>query len=174
MTSDTHSEINDSEDGLIEIGNYEENSTDALLKETPGSVSSNEFSTTDQKNKCEKRPVENIDFDPFLQIMQQQLDLIRQERQRESTMTNNPDYHFFMSLLPYFEKLDVMEKLQLRSNIQNVVLETLKQKELEKQRRTMYIPPTSFQTEQNTYHQFPQNTGQDLTISNPYTPNSFN
>jgi len=45
MTSETRSEINDSEDESIEIGNYEENSTDGLLPETHASFSSNEFST---------------------------------------------------------------------------------------------------------------------------------
>lgn len=32
-------------------------------------------------------------------------------------MNNNPDYHYLMSLLPYFEKLDTLEKLLLQSNI---------------------------------------------------------
>jgi len=73
-------------------------------------------------------------------------------------MTNNPDYLILMSLLPYFKKLDALEKLQLRTNIQNVVFQTLKQKEIEKERAMMYIPPrtTSLLTEQNTtYNQFP-------------------
>jgi len=39
-------------------------------------------------------------------------------------MTNNPDHHFLMSLLPYFEKYDALEKLQL-TNIQIFVLQTL-------------------------------------------------
>jgi len=80
MTSETRSEINDSEDESIEIGNYEENSTDGLLPETPASFSSNEFSTPALKKKCKKRRVEDMDYDPFLQIEQQKLDLIREEQ----------------------------------------------------------------------------------------------
>lgn len=181
MISETHSEINDSEDDFIEIGNYEENVNEGLLQETLGSVSSNEFSTPAQKKKVKKRRVEEIDFDPFLQIEQQKLDLIREEQKKDSTMTNNPDYHFLMSLLPYFEKLDALEKLQLRTNIQNVVFQTLKQKEIEKEiekeRAMMYIPPrtTSLLTEQNTtYNQFPQNTGPNLTNPNAYNQNNYN
>jgi len=49
MISETHSEINDSEDNFIEIGNYEENVNEGLLQETLGSVSSNEFPTPAQK-----------------------------------------------------------------------------------------------------------------------------
>lgn len=49
MISVTRSEINDSEDDSIKIGNYEESSTDGLLPETPASVSSNEFPTPTQK-----------------------------------------------------------------------------------------------------------------------------
>lgn len=111
MISETRSEINDSEDDSIEIGNYEESSTDGLLSETPASISSNEFSTTAQKKKSKKRRIEDIDYDPFLQIEQQKLDLIREEQKRDSTMINNPDYHFLMSLLPYFEKFYALEKL---------------------------------------------------------------
>lgn len=39
MTSETHPEINDSEDDFIEVGNDDENSIDTLFQETPGSVS---------------------------------------------------------------------------------------------------------------------------------------
>lgn len=83
-------------------------------------------------------------------------------------MTNNSDYHFLMSLLPYIEKFDALEKLQLRTNIQNVVFQTLKQKEFEKERAMMYIPPQTISSQKETYHQFPQNTGQDLTTPNIY------
>ncbi|CAI6357129.1 unnamed protein product [Macrosiphum euphorbiae] len=130
MISETHSEINDSEDDFIEIGNYEENVNEGLLQETLGSVSSNEFPTPEKKGK--KPRVGDIDFDPFLQIEQQKLDLIREEQKKDSTMTNNPDYLILMSLLPYLKKLDALEKLQLRTNIQNVVFQTFKQKVIEK------------------------------------------
>jgi len=70
MTSDTRSEINDSEDDFIEIGSSEEITTGVLLPETPGSVSlsSCELSTPSQKRKKKKQQGEGIDFDPFLQI----------------------------------------------------------------------------------------------------------
>jgi hypothetical protein len=174
MTSETRSEINDSEDDSIEIGNYEENSTDGLLSETPASFSSNEFSTPSLKKKCKKRRVEDMNYDPFLKIEQQKLDLIREEQNRDSTMTNNPEYHFLMSLLPYFEKLDALEKLQLRANIQNVVFQTLQHKEIEKERAMMYIPPQTISSQKETYHQFPQNTGQNLSTPNMYTQNIYN
>jgi len=177
-TSETRSEINDSEDESIEIGNYEENSTDGLHPETPASFSSNEFSTPALKKKCKKRRVEDMDYDPFLQIEQQKLDLIREEQKRDSNMTNNPDYHFLMSLLPYFDKLNALEKLQLRTNIQNVVFQTLQHKEIEKERAMMYIPPQTISSQESsqkeTYHQFPQNTGQDLSTPNIYTQNIYN
>lgn len=32
-------------------------------------------------------------------------------------MTNNPDNHFLINLLSYFEPLNALEKLQLQTNI---------------------------------------------------------
>lgn len=38
----------------------------------------------------------------------------------------------------------------------------------------MYILPQTTLSQKETYHQFPQNTGQDLTIPNIYTQNIYN
>lgn len=81
-------------------------------------------------------------------------------------MTNNPDYHFLISLLPYFEPLNALEKLQLRTNIQNLVLEANKQKE-------GYISQgTTFNTGLNDYQLPVQHI--NLPISNPKIFHSFN
>ena len=42
------------------------------------------------------------------------------------------DHHFFLSLLPYVTRLDDLEKLQLRSKIQNCVLEAVRDHETRK------------------------------------------
>lgn len=51
-----------------------------------------------------------------------------QRSKKDSVMTNNPEYHFLISLLPYFEPLEALGKLQLRTNIQNLVLDANKKK----------------------------------------------
>jgi len=38
----------------------------------------------------------------------------------------------------------------------------------------MYIPPQTTSSQKETYQQFPQNTGQDLTTPNIYTENIYN
>lgn len=45
---------------------------------------------------------------------------------KQETEAKGPDYHFLISLLPYIEELDTMEKLQLRCQIQALVTEAYK------------------------------------------------
>lgn len=161
---------NDSEDDSVENYNNEETTTDRSFSETPRSVSSNEFinlQTAPSQNKIRsrKRRAEDLSIDPYLEIEQKKLDLIREEQQKDSAMTNNPDYHFLMSLLPYFEPLNALEKLQLRSNMQNLVLEAYKQKEVYSSQGT------TFNTVPNNYQLPVQHI--DLPISNPKTFNTY-
>jgi len=59
-----------------------------------------------------------------------------------------------------------------------VVFQTLQHKEIKKERAMMYIPPQTISSQESsqkeTYHQFPQNTGQDLSTQNIYTQNIYN
>lgn len=90
---------NDSENESVENDNNEETTTDWSFSETPRAVSSNElinFQAPPDQNKIRsrKRRAEDLSIDPYLEIEQKKLDLIREEQQKDSAMSNNPDYHF--------------------------------------------------------------------------------
>lgn len=42
---------------------------------------------------------------------------------------DNDDLQFFKSLLPFMEKFDILEKLEIRGEMQNLILWKLKSKE---------------------------------------------
>lgn len=161
---------NDSEDDSVENSNNEETTTDRSFSGTPRSVSSNEFinlqtAPSENKIRSRKRRAEDLSINPYLEIEQKKLDLIREEQQKDSAMTNNPNYQFLMSLLPYFEPLNALEKLQLQSNMQNLVLEAYKQKE------RYSSQGTTFNTVPNDYQLPVQHI--DLPTSNPKTFNPY-
>lgn len=151
-TSEISSEINDAEEDFEIDVNDEENGINVLLFENPGSNSSNEFLAPNQNKIFNKRRIEDTGIDPYLQIEQHKLDLLREEQKKDSALTSNPDYHFLMSLLLYFEQLDTQEKLQLQSDIQDVVIQTLKKKRTQKtMRNDIYSTTNNFVSDTTKY-----------------------
>jgi len=54
--------------------------------------------------------------------------VILQKAQNSEKKPENPDAQFLLSLLPYFTVLQPLEKLELRSEIQNAVLNVYRRK----------------------------------------------
>lgn len=97
---------------------------------TPSPQSTGECSRSSyQSEEAFRRPPSgkkrraNTELDLYWQMEQQKLEIIKEGQKREHEHTNKPDYHFFMSLLPYLEKLSPLENLEVRGKIQNIVIE---------------------------------------------------
>ncbi|CAG9773454.1 unnamed protein product [Ceutorhynchus assimilis] len=81
-----------------------------------------------QKSTRKRRATEQSEIDRYLEIEKQKIELLRSDQNKSSEPTQNPDYHFLMSLLPYFGEFEGIEKLGVRASIQNVIMEALKRK----------------------------------------------
>lgn len=81
-----------------------------------------------EKSVRKKKRADQSEIDRYIEIEQQKIELLRNDQKKSSELTQNPDYHFLMSLLPYFDEFNGIEKLELRANVQNVVLEALRRK----------------------------------------------
>lgn len=89
-----------------------------------------------KKNKIRKSDEANIDS--FLALEQKKIKILENAQNTENTFANDSDYHFLISLLPYFKELDSLQKLELRQNIQTVVLNAHRQKLVSRQVSNVY------------------------------------
>lgn len=121
----------DDSDEEIEIA-QNESDPDVVEPTTSASVSSASYShtpsvTNTNKNRIKKRPADT-EMNRYLEIEQKKLDFLQREQKEDAEVKNNPDYHFLMSLLPYFEELDALEKLEVRGKIQDIMIKALRSK----------------------------------------------
>lgn len=86
----------------------------------------NSSSTSTSQNYRKKRAAEQSDIDKYLDMEKQKIEILRGEQNKDAA---NPDYHFLMSLLPYFQQFEPLEKMELRTTIQNVIITALKKKQ---------------------------------------------
>lgn len=84
--------------------------------------------STNSEKSTKKKRTDQSEIDRYIGIEQQKLELLRNDQNRSSELVQNPDYNFLMSLLPYFGEFDGIEKLKLRTSVQNLVMEALKRK----------------------------------------------
>lgn len=54
------------------------------------------------------------------------MEILKREVERKE---DNDDLQFLKSLLPFMEKFDTLEKLEIRGEIQNLIFQKLKSKE---------------------------------------------
>jgi len=74
-----------------------------------------------------KRRIERDNTQKII-VLEEQKIVILQKAQDSEKKPENPDAQFLLSLLPYFNGLQALEKLELRSDIQNAVLNVYKRK----------------------------------------------
>lgn len=110
------------------------------------------YSTTTPVATRKKRKAEQSEIDEYIDIEKQKLQLLKNDVTVNEQLTKNPDYHFLMSLLPYFTEFDSIEKLEVRTGIQNLIMETPRRK---KQRHLEYPVNTAYSS--------------DITIISPAT-----
>ncbi|XP_071858701.1 uncharacterized protein isoform X1 [Bombus fervidus] len=90
----------------------------------PGFHSNSKFS---QKSKYKyKKQRRDVDIE-FLKLEEQRLDLLKKDINNKSE--ENPDLQFFRSLLPFMESLSPIEKLEVRGEIQNVIINKLRSRQ---------------------------------------------
>ncbi|XP_071057398.1 uncharacterized protein [Onthophagus taurus] len=131
-------ENTDSEDEEQTAENVNNEESDTIQHEpsSPSTSSSRPSSCTTQRKtfatptcRNKKRPAQNEIDRHYLELEQKKLDLLEQEFKKDVDMTGNPDYHFLMSLLPYFTDMDCLEKLEVRAKIQEVITEAVRRKQ---------------------------------------------
>lgn len=67
----------------------------------------------------------NIDAE-FLKLEKERMEILKKAVEKRE---DNEDLQFFKSLLPFMEKFDILEKLEIRGEMQNLILWKLKSKE---------------------------------------------
>jgi len=115
------------EDTDIEV---DVNSEHAEYSETSSATLDNiNLSNNVFKNKTKKsRKIVESNIDSFLALEQKKIKILENAQKNNNEMTNDPDYHFLISLLPYFKDLNALEKLEVRHNIQSIVIDAHRRK----------------------------------------------
>lgn len=113
----------------------------------------NSRSTNTSQNYRKKKAAES-DIDKYLDMERQKLEILRGEQNRDSA---NPDYHFLMSLLPYFQQFEPLEKMELRTTIQNVIINAL----IKKQNTSQHMQEEKAPPAKERHQPFELNTGQN-------------
>lgn len=81
------------------------------------------------KQKTKKsRKIDESNIDSFLALEQKKIKILENVQKNNNEMTNDPDYHFLISLLPYLKDLNALEKLEVRHNIQSIVIDAHRRK----------------------------------------------
>lgn len=74
-----------------------------------------------------KRRIERDNTQKLIELEEQKIAILQRAQDSEKK-PENPDAQFLLSLLPYFNGLQPLEKLELRSEIQNAVLNVYRRK----------------------------------------------
>lgn len=104
----------------------EESSSTSMFPASPASSMS--ISTQLGRKRIKKSSTKQTDMSRFLELEEQRLALLKEDTNREA---DNPDLQFFKSLLPFMTSLTEIEKLEVRTEIQQLVLTKLKSKQMQ-------------------------------------------
>lgn len=113
--------------------------TDVLSPSTSTShVTNNTDPNVTSKMKRKKKNTELDDNRRLLQLEEKKIAILQQAQDTENKKNEDPDAQFLLSILPYIKEFDPLEKLEIRSQIQNVVLNAYrkKKKDIRKQLTT--------------------------------------
>lgn len=80
------------------------------------------------KSKKKKRRADEDDTHTFLELEKQKIAILQRAQERETKTNDDPDAQFLLSFLPYIKEFDPLEKLEVRAQIQNVVLNAYRMK----------------------------------------------
>lgn len=86
-------------------------------------------------------------------------------QKNENQLINDLDYHFLISLLPYFKDLNALEKLEVRHNIQSIVIDAHRRKLMSSNavpstiftnnisvESQNYLPPMTLTSQERSHH----------------------
>lgn len=54
--------------------------------------------------------IDESNIDTFLALEQKKIKILENAQKNENQFNNDPDYHFLISLLPYFKDLNALDK----------------------------------------------------------------
>jgi len=101
---------------------------EALSPSTSQTTSTSNYYTKHSINpNIKKRRIERDNTQKIIELEEQKIAIL-QKAQDSEKKPENPDAQFLLSLLPYFTGLQPLEKLELRSEIQNAVLNVYRRK----------------------------------------------
>ena len=78
--------------------------------------------------KRKKKNSEADDTHRLLELEEKKIAILQQAQETENKKNEDPDAQFLLSILPYIKEFDPLEKLEIRSQIQNVVLNAYRKK----------------------------------------------
>jgi len=96
---------------------------------SPATLDNGHLANNILKRKIKKsRKIDESNIDSFLALEQKKIKILENAQKNENQLVNDPDYHFLISLLPYFKDLNALEKLEVRHNIQSIVIDAHRRK----------------------------------------------
>lgn len=128
------------------------------------SAESTKHSLSMPKSKKKKRRADEDDTHTFLELEKQKIAILQRAQERETKTNDDPDAQFLLSFLPYIKEFDPLEKLEVRTQIQNVVLNAYRMKKNVHQNNYQpYLLPSStaafpFTTNESSQWVLPNNT----------------
>lgn len=105
--------------------------TDVLSPSTSTShLTNNIDSRVNSKMKRKKKNTEADDSRRLLELEEKKIAILQQAQEIENKKNEDPDAQFLLSILPYIKEFDPLEKLEVGSQIQNVVLNAFRKKKI--------------------------------------------
>lgn len=83
---------------------------------------SNLYSKPSKNPNIKKRRIDKDNTQKMIDLEEKKIAILQKAQENEKKNNENPDAQFLLSLLPYFNELEPLEKLELRNQIQNSVL----------------------------------------------------
>lgn len=118
-----------SEDTYIDVGvnleHAEYSGTSSVTMEN-ADLANNSF----QQRRKKSRKNEESNINSYLVLEQKKILFLENAQKKENELKNDSDYQFLVSLLPYLKDLNALEKLEVRHNIQSVVIAAHRQKQI--------------------------------------------
>ncbi|CAI6373751.1 unnamed protein product [Macrosiphum euphorbiae] len=143
------------------------NSEHAVYSErSPTTLDNEHLANNILKKKMKKsRKIDESNIDSFLALEQKKIKILENAQKNENQVNNDPDYHFLISLLPCFKDLNALEKLEVRNNIQSVVIDAHRRKLMSSNsvpstiftnnipvESQNYLPPMTLTSQERSHH----------------------